>query len=195
MIIEGLITTSNAEGVINVAPMGPIVEGEFQAMLLRPWKGSTTYRNLCCCDEAVFHVVDEVDLIAEAAIRKLTHVPPMFAAQVVKGQVLQDCCQWFELQVTDRDLSHDRAEIRATVVHCGQQKPFSGFNRAKHAILEAAILATRIDLLDPSDVRQQFSNFRSAVEKTGTERHRQLFQMLADFVAERSSRKVSCDAG
>lgn len=195
MIIEGLITTTNPDGQANVAPMGPIVEGEFQTMLLRPWKGSTTYQNLSTCDDAVFHVVDEVDLIAEAAIRRLTHVPPMLPAKVVEGKILEDCCRWFELRITHRDLTQDRAEITAAVVHSGQKRPFSGFNRAKHAILEAAILATRVDLLAEEDVQRQYAGFRSAVEKTGTDRHRKLFRMLSDFVTERYSQKVSRDAG
>lgn len=195
MIIEGIITTVSSEKVPNLAPMGPIVEGDFETFLLRPWKGSTTYRNLCSVDSAVFHVVDEVDLIAEAVMKRLPARPQMQPTEQVDGWVLEDCCRWFELQIVDRDLSHDRAEILAHVVNSGQRRPFTGFNRARHAILEAAILATRVEFLDQDEVESQFAYFRSAVEKTGTDRHGQLFQMLCEFVAEQYDRKASCNAG
>lgn len=195
MIIEGLITTVSLEGAVNLAPMGPIVEGDFESVLLRPWKGSTTHQNLCSCDAAVFHVVDEVDLIAEAVMKRLPKSPPMNAAHQVAGWVLEDCCRWFELQIIDRDLTSDRAEIRAQVVYSGLRRPFNGFNRARHAILEAAILATRVEFLEQDEVALQLDYFRSAVEKTGTERHQQLFQALCEFVAEQYDRKASCNAG
>lgn len=196
MIIEGLITTVCSEGGANVAPLGPIVEGDFESVLLRPWRGSTTYRNLCSCDSAVFHVVDEVDLIVEAVMKRPSTSSPMEkASHVDNGWVLKDCCRWFELQIIDRDLTFDRAEIRAQVVYSGQRRPFNGFNRARHAILEAAILATRVEFLARDEVDLQFGFFQSAVEKTGTERHHQLFQMLCDFVAEQYDRKASCNAG
>ena len=194
MIIEGVITTINSEGVVNVAPMGPIVEGDFESVVLRPWKGSTTYRNLCSCDAAVFHVVDEVDLIAEAVLKQNPIQPLMHKAEQIDGWVLEGCCQWFELQIVDRDLTLDRAEIRARVVSRGNGRPFRGFNRAQHAILEATILATRVQFLDPDDVWLQFNYFRFAVEKTGTDRHQQLFERLCEFVAEQYDRKAACDA-
>lgn len=195
MIIEGLITTVSTEGRVNLAPMGPIVEGDFESMLLRPWKGSTTYSNLCSGDAAVFHVVDEVDLIVQAVMKQMPESPAINKADQINGWVLDDCCRWFELQIAARDLALDRAEISAVVVHSGQRRAFRGFNRARHAILEAAILATRIQFLKQDELALQFGYFRSAVEKTGTDRHRQLFQLLCDFVAEEYDRKASCNAG
>ena len=78
MIVEGLLTTVDSAGNLNVAPMGPIVDGDFAALTLRPFRGSTTYENLLATKVAVFHIVDSVDLIAEAAIRKLSRnrIPP-----------------------------------------------------------------------------------------------------------------------
>lgn len=195
MIIEGLITTVDLEGTVNLAPMGPIVNGDFESFLLRPWKGSQTYSNLCAGDTAVFHVVDEVDLIAKSVMKTVSQSPPMNKAHQVNGWVLEDCCRWFEIQIVDRDLTSDRAEIQAEVVYSGERRAFRGFNRARHAILEAAILATRIQFLEQDEVALQFEYFRSAVEKTGTDRHQQLFQSLSDFVAEKYDQKASCNAG
>lgn len=178
-----------------MAPMGPIVDDLFQNLLLRPWKGSTTYDNLCHSESAVFHLVDDVDLIAESAIGKPQHSPPMKRAILVDGWVLDDCCRWLELKITDRHLDSERAEISAQVVQDNENRSFSGFNRAKHAILEAAILATRVHLLDEEDVRQQLEWLTPAVQKTGSPKHHSLFQMLKDDIAKQYRKKVACDAG
>ena len=116
MIVEGLLTSRNSDGEVNLAPMGPVVHGDFDALTLRPWSGSTTYTNLLSSRSGVFHVVDHVHLIAEAAIRRLTALPETFSAVVVDGEVLNDCCRWFEFRVTDSDTSEERAVLHAEVV-------------------------------------------------------------------------------
>ncbi|MGE0378942.1 MAG: DUF447 domain-containing protein, partial [Planctomycetaceae bacterium] len=59
MILEGIVTTRSAAGVVNVAPMGPIVDEWMQTLLLRPFQTSTTYRNLKQSGCGVFHVTDD----------------------------------------------------------------------------------------------------------------------------------------
>ena len=184
MIFEGLMTTTNQLGAINVAPMGPIVRGDFDSMLLRPFEGSTTFENLLATRRGVFHVVDQVDVIAEAAIRRLQKTPATVPAELIDGSVLEDCCRWFELEVTRVDTSEPRSEMEARVVHRGERRPFQGFNRARHAVIEAAILATRLHLIPKEDVEGQYRVFESAVEKTGGERERAAFGMLNDFVKQ-----------
>ena len=69
MILEGIVTTLNPDGSLNVAPMGPRVENRsFDRFVLRPYRSSTTYRNLKALGEGVLHVTDDVLLLARAAI-------------------------------------------------------------------------------------------------------------------------------
>ncbi|GAB5441278.1 MAG: DUF447 family protein [Fuerstiella sp.] len=182
MIVEGLVTTQNAQQAINVAPMGPIVQGDFESMILRPFAGSTTFQNLLDQRQGVFHVVDQVDLIAKAAIGRLIELPPMFSAETVQGSVLSECCRWFEFRITEVDTSDLRSEMQAEIVHRGERRPFYGFNRARHAVIEAAIMATRIHLLPPDDIRRQFDWLESAVHKTGGATELASFQHLREYV-------------
>ena len=46
MILEGIVTSLDAGGKLNVAPMGPIVEPDMSRLVLRPFRTSQTYRNL-----------------------------------------------------------------------------------------------------------------------------------------------------
>ena len=135
--------------------------------------------------QGVFHVIDDVLLLAQAAIGRLDETPATFAAEKITGRVLASACRWYEFEVESLDATHDRTEIRVRVVHTGRLRDFFGFNRAKHAVLEAAILATRLHLLTQNDVERQLAALRSPVEKTAGPRELVAFQLLTDFVAER----------
>ncbi|MEZ6124909.1 MAG: DUF447 family protein [Planctomycetaceae bacterium] len=182
MIIEGLVTSLNSDRSVNVAPMGPIVHGDFEKLTLRPFRGSTTYRNLLETGQGVFHIVDDVRLIAEAAIRREITLPATFVAQHVDGVVLQDCCRWCEFRITKTDVSQDRSELQADVVSSGVGRPFSGFNRARHAIIEISILATRLHLIPRSEVLVAIDFLTPAVQKTGGPEELDLLKMLQEFI-------------
>ena len=59
-----------------------------------------------------------------------------------------------------------RSRIVTRVVHHGLRREFLGFNRARHAVLEAAILATRTHLIPPEQIRDEFARLQVIVDKT-----------------------------
>lgn len=185
MILEGVVTTLDGDGRLNVAPMGPVVEPAMSTLLLRPFTTSTTYRNLKRSGAGVFHVTDDVLLLARAAVGELHEPPATLPAQRVAGAVLADACRWYEFTVESLDDSEERTRIEARVVHSGRLRDFFGFNRAKHAVVEAAILATRVHLLDVDDIRRQFAALRVPVEKTAGPQEREAFALLERHVAQR----------
>lgn len=166
MILEGIVTTKNSAGEVNVAPMGPIVDEDMRSLLLRPFKTSTTYANLKNSPQGVLHVTDDVVLLAKTAIGRLTEIPDLQPAQVVDGSVLSHACRWYEFEVVDFDDSDDRTRLQANIVHTGRLRDFFGFNRAKHAVLEMAILATRLHILDHKYVAEEFLRLGEIVGKT-----------------------------
>ena len=182
MIVEGIVTSIDSTGSLNVAPMGPIIAGDFDSLLLRPFQPSTTFNNLSKTRCGVFHVVDQIDVIAKAAIGRLETNPDVVRASVIDGYVLKDCCRWFEFTVDYVDASEARSRMPSTIVHRGERRPFFGFNRARHAVLEAAILATRLHLLSREDVLSALIPMRSAVEKTGGPQELSAFAMLDEFI-------------
>jgi uncharacterized protein len=68
MILEGIVTTTSSEDAVNIAPMGPVVDEAMERFLLRPYQTAQTYQNLKYHPEGVFHVTDDVLLLAQAAI-------------------------------------------------------------------------------------------------------------------------------
>src|SRR5262245_50070346 len=131
MILEGIVTTLNSDGGVNIAPMGPHVGAEMDRFLLRPFRTAQTYRNLKVHGEGVLHVTDDVLLLAKAALGTVEPPPALCAASRVRGFVLRDACRWYEFRVATLDDRDERTRIEVEVVHRGRLRDFFGFNRAK----------------------------------------------------------------
>jgi hypothetical protein len=178
MILEALVTTLDADGAPHLAPMGPRVAPDFARFTLRPFPTSHTCHNLLRHGEGVLHITDDALLLARAAIGAVDDLPPVRPADRVRGFVLADCCRFFEFVVTSVDASTERVTVEAEVVHSGRVRDFFGFNRAKHAVVEAAILATRLHLLPLAEVAAEFAKLRAIVGKTGGPNERAAMDVL-----------------
>ena len=172
----------NADGTVNISPMGPRVELPIKTLVLKPYQTSTTYGNLKRTGQAVFHVTDDVELIAQAAVGSPNPLPALEPANSIEGIILTDACRWYALRVRSLDDQHERTEIVCDVVDEGRLRDFVGFNRAKHAVLEAAILATRTDFLSSDQILSQFDQLRVLVDKTGGPAEHRAFEFLANYV-------------
>ncbi len=191
MILEGLVTTLNADaqnaaGGVNIAPMGPIVDEALRHLILRPYQTSRTYANLKRTGQGVFHVTDDVEMLAQAAVGEVEPPPAMLPAAVgdrpFAGRIIVNACRWYAFQVVRLDDCQERTHIEAEVIASGVLRDFLGFNRAKHAVLEAAILATRTAFLPADEIRAELRRLKPLVEKTGGPAEHRAFEFLTAFV-------------
>ncbi|QDV18066.1 hypothetical protein Pan153_27220 [Gimesia panareensis] len=183
MILEGMVTSRNQEGEYNLAPMGPLVDPEMTHLVLRPFQTSRTFQNLKQTRCGVFHVVDDVLLLAKAAIGQLEELPDTFPAEQIEGAVLQSACRWYEFQIESIDESDMRTVMQARVVHQDRIRDYFGLNRAKHAVLEAAILATRTHLIPQQELSRQYESLAEIVRKTAGPAETEAFRLLEEYVA------------
>jgi len=183
-LLEGIVTTLNADGSPHLAPMGPIVDADFARLLLRPYRTSVTYQNLKRTRQGVLHVTDDVELFARAAVGQLAELPPLVAAKSVEGVILENTCRWYAFRVISIDDHDERTEIIAETFDQGRVRDFFGFNRAKHAVIEAAILATRTDFLAASHIQAELDRLAVPVGKTGSHQERNAFDFLQQYVRE-----------
>ena len=182
MILEAIVTTVNTDQSVNVSPMGPLVDSSMKEFTLRPYESSTTCQNLQRTRQGVLHVTDDVELLARAAINQLDPPPEMVAATAVAGSILVAACRWYAFEVVSLDDRNERVTMECQVVDSGRQRDFFGFNRAKHAVLEAAILATRIDFLPSDLIRSQLEQLAVIVGKTAGAQEQRAFDLLQDYV-------------
>jgi hypothetical protein len=183
MILEGIVTTKNEDGGPNISPMGPLVDEAMTRLVLRPYQTSRTYQNLKRTGQGILHVTDDVELLAKAAVNHLSPLPPLVPAEGVDGFIIASACRWYAFRVVTLDDRQERTRIECEVVQQGTLREFFGFNRAKHAVVEAAILATRLGFLPPKEIRAEYARLAVIVEKTAGEQERRAFQFLETFVA------------
>ena len=191
MILESIITTVSATGEVNIAPMGPHVDEAMTTFVLRPFPTSQTYQNLRAHGEGVIHVTDDVLLLASAAAGRVEPPPALMPAKKVRGFVLKNACRYFEFRVRSIDDCEPRVRIEVEVVHEARLRDFFGFNRAKHAVVEAAILATRTDFLPLDEIDAELRRLGVIVGKTGGEQERTAFAFLKGHLEQvRKARKA-----
>src|SRR6202162_5116491 len=138
MIRETIVTTVGAEGRVHLAPLGIIADGD--CFVLAPFRPSTTLENLRVVPFAVANYTDDVRIFAgcltgrrEWPTTASERVPvPRLVAALAHAELAVDA-------VVDDDL---RPRFRCRVVHRVTHAPFEGFNRAKAAVVEAAILVS-----------------------------------------------------
>ena len=181
MIVESIVTTVDADGRVNCAPMG--VEWGDEVIVLKPFLDTATYRNVVATGAAVVNLIDDARVFARAAISNPEY--PAKPAAVVRGVVLANGCSWRELTVRSIDSSPPRSRIDMTVVHRGVTREFIGFNRARHAVLEAAIYATRLHLLSREFIESEMARLQVIVDKTAGPDEHEAMALLTDYVRSR----------
>jgi hypothetical protein len=182
VIVESIVTTVAEDGTVNCAPMGvdwdPVTRGG--AIVLKPFLETTTYRNVLATRNAVVNLTDDVRVFARAAISNPQY--PTVPAVVVRGVVLADCCSWREIEVRSIDSTPPRSRVETTVVHHGTRRDFIGFNRASHAVLEAAIYSTRLHLLPRPFIESELARLQVIVDKTAGPHELEAMALLTDYI-------------
>jgi uncharacterized protein len=180
MIIETIVTTMDANGAVNIAPMGVEWDGGDDPPVLKPFLETTTFRNVTATGVAVVNLVDDVRIFASAAIANPDY--PVVPAVAVRGVCLEAACSWRELRVRSMDSTPPRSRIETTIVHRGFRREFIGFSRARHAVLEAAIYATRVHMLDRSFIEAELARLQVIVDKTAGPAEHEAMALLTEYV-------------
>jgi uncharacterized protein len=185
-LIETVVTTIGSDGAVNCAAMG-VRWGE-EELVFWPFHATRTLKNLQFRGEAVVHLTDDVLLFVESALGRPR--PPMRRASVVAGWVIDQASYWREVVVTEIAPSDDelpRSRVRARVVAegTGTTQP-AGLCRARHAAVEASILASRLKWLGSEHVQAELDRLQKLVDKTAGPRERAAMDYVRRYVAERT---------
>jgi hypothetical protein len=190
-LIETVVTTTGPNGEVNCAAMG--VRFGAQELVFWPFDSTRTLKNLRSRSEAVVHLTDDVLLFVQSALGHPR--PAMRSANVVNGWVIEDAYAWREVVVTEITPSEDalpRSRVRARVVATGTDagtgadaRPPQGLCRARHAAVEASILASRLKWLGGERVCAELDRLQDLVDKTAGPRERSAMEYVRRHVAER----------
>jgi len=190
MIHEGVITTLNADGSAHVSPMGFVRDAD--RVDIAPFVPSTTLDNLRRHPQAVMNLTDDVRIIAGALTGRREW--PVAAAHAVRGWRLADTLAHLELEVREHDRDAVRPVFRLSVLHEQHHRAFCGFNRAQAAVVEAAILVSRLDFIDPGKLASEITYLHIAVAKTAGDAERRAWRWLLDAIAVHRRHTLEVDA-
>lgn len=186
MIFEAIVTTINADGSPHLAPFG--IRESSDMVIIAPFRPSVTLDNLLRSHCAVVNCTDDVRVFAGTLTGHRDW--PMRRAEVVDGWVLDAALAHREVRLASIQEDAIRPELLLRVVHEEMHAPFRGFNRAQAAVIEAAVLVSRLHLLPAEKIDAELNYLAIAMEKTAGEREWQawnwLMEKIENFRAEQT---------
>lgn len=186
MINETIITTLNEDGSVHIAPMG--VRRDEAMFIIAPFKPSTTLNNLQRNGQAVINLTDDVRIFAGCLTGHYDW--PTLDTSVIKGKRLQAALSHIEIQVKHQDGDDTRPVFYCQEMHQENHAPFMGLNRAKAAVLEAAVLVSRLHMLPDNKIDNEIKYLQISIDKTAGEHELQawfwLMERIQNFREQRS---------
>lgn len=178
MIRETIITTMDANGNVHIAPMGLTLDGD--RFVLAPFRPSATLENMKANPCAVANYTDDVMVFACCIVGKRDW--PTRPATTIRGAVLENTLSHAELKVDEFEDDEVRPRFICSLVHEEMHRPFRGFNRAQAAVVEAAILVSRLHMLPPDKIASEVEYLDIAISKTAGPREREAWTLLMDRI-------------
>jgi len=178
-IVETIVTTRSAKGEVHIAPLGLIADGE--RWIIAPFRPSRTLDNLVEVPYAVASHTDDVRVFAGSVTgRKGWATTP---ATRVPGVRLADAVSHWELAVEAVTEDAQRPRFACGLVYEASHRPWEGFNRAQAAVLECAVLVTRLSMLPAEKIESELKYLEIAISKTAGEREEEAWGWLMEKIA------------
>jgi uncharacterized protein len=181
MIQETIVTTQNSAGIAHIAPMGIHVEND--GFIILPFKPSTTLNNFLETKLGVINYCDDVRVFAGCLTGRRDW--PLKPAHEISGKVLECALAHTEVELIRIEEDETRPKLFCKTKHTANHAPFKGFNRAQFAVLEAAILISRLKMLPLQKIESEIEYLRIGFEKTAGVREMEawgwLMESLNDF--------------
>lgn len=186
-IRETIITTVDANGKVHIAPIGIIAERD--GWIIAPFRPSVTLDNLAAVPFAVASYTDEVRIFAGCLTgRKDWPTVPVEGFPVPR---LAAALAHSVLRVESIADDGVRPRHFCRIVQEETHAPFTGLNRAKAAVLELAILVSRLGMLPSEKIEAEIAYLSIAIEKTAGPEEKEAWGWLMQKATDHLSGKNS----
>jgi uncharacterized protein len=174
MIREVIVTTIDRSGAAHLAPLGLIGDGG--GWIIAPFLPSVTHDNLLESSVAVANYTDDARIFAGLITGRRDW--PLVPATKIPVPRLEGALAHAELKVAHFKADAERPRFHCKILHQEQHAPFEGFNRAANAVLECAILLTRLHMLPRDKIDREIAYLAIAIEKTAGPREKEAWSWL-----------------
>jgi hypothetical protein len=162
MIWETILTTVDAQGRAHITPLG--VREERGLTVLSPFRPSGTLDNVLATRVAVVNFTDDVRVFAGCLTGRRDW--PVLPAERIACARLVSTLAHRELELVEVEDDAVRPRLYCRTVHEQGHGVFPGFNRARSAVLEAAILVSRLHMLPMDKIDAELAYLKIAIDKT-----------------------------
>ena len=190
LIYEAVVSTCSPSREVHVAPMGVrYADGNTGDVVLMPFKPSTTLRNIEASGHAVLNLVTDVRVFAGCVTgrRQWPTVPVPEAAGVRLACALGHVA----LALVDVRDHEQRPVLRLKRLHEAQHAPFVGFNRAQAAVVEGAVLVSRLHMLPADKIDTEMRYLQIAIDKTAGAVELEAWGWLQQAIAQHRQTKAA----
>jgi uncharacterized protein len=178
MIHEVIVTCRSAEGENQIAPMGVVWRDA--EVVIAPFRPSRTLDNILSQGCAVINYCDDVRVFAGCLSGRYDW--PLEEAEQIPAPRLAKALAHTEVRLLKIEEDEVRPRLICQAVHQVNHKPFQGFNRAQSAVLELAILVSRLERLPVEKIEREIDYLTIAIDKTAGERELQAWHWLMQKV-------------
>jgi uncharacterized protein len=177
-IFETIVTVRSADRT-QVTPLG--VRQADSLLELAPFKPSLTLELLMQSRVAVINYTDDVRVFAGCIVGRRDW--PLVAATQIDGVRLASSLAHEEIELVDFIDDVQRPRLRCRSVCRQTHAPFRGFNRAQSAVIEAAVLVSRLSILPKGKLDAELEYLKIAIDKTAGEHELQAWSWLMEAIA------------
>lgn len=183
VIYETVVSTVATDGTPHVAPMGVRYRGA--DVVLMPFKPSTTLANIVASGHAVLNIVLDTRVFAGSVTGRRSW--PTRPTERIGGVRLACALSHVELALAELQDDPQRPVLRMARVFEASHAPFIGFNRAQAAVIEGAVLVSRLHMLPPEKVAAEMAYLQIAIDKTAGPEEHEAWGWLTEAVAAHRS--------
>lgn len=180
-IYETVVTTVSPAGEPHVAPMGVRYVGD--RVVLMPFRPSITLANIEATGHAVLNLLTEVRVFAGCVTGRRDWPTVPVEAGGLRGVRLACALGHVALRLVALGDDAQRPVLQLARVQEVQHAPFPGMNRAQAAVVEGAVLVSRLHLLPREKIEREFAYLHIAIDKTAGPAELEAWGWLRDAVA------------
>lgn len=178
VIFETVVTTVAADGKPHIAPMGVRYRGD--QVVLMPFKPSTTLANILATRCAVLNIVTDTRVFAGCVTGRRDW--PTEPTEKIAGVRLACALSHVEMKLAELVDDGQRPVLHMARVHEVAHAAFAGFNRAQAAVIEGAVLVSRLHMLPAQKVDSEMAYQQIAIDKTAAAAEHEAWGWLLEAV-------------
>ena len=181
-IFETVVTTCSPSGAVHVAPMG--VRYVDDRIVLKPFRPSTTLDNILASGMAVLNLLTDVRVFAGCVTgRRTWPTVAVHRAGEPRTVRLAAALEHAVLRFEGQDGDAQRPTLRLVRLRSERHAAWPGFNRAQAAVIEGAVLVSRLHLLPRSKIEAEMAYLQIAIDKTAGPSEHEAWRWLQEAVA------------